>query len=149
MTTRPADAPALALAPLATMTLQLCAPLVIADTPAGTRWIVEAHSGRIDGDTVHAAIIGNANADWFVIGPDRIGTVDARLTAHTDDGALVLVQYHGRVDLAAEPLTIFIAPRFDCGDRRYRWLNVTQAVGKGTFTDATTLVYDLFVCRGS
>ena len=51
------------------MTLTVRAPTVLEGTPAGARWIVEAESGRIDGDRIHAEITGRANADWFIVGP--------------------------------------------------------------------------------
>jgi hypothetical protein len=98
----------------------------------------------IEGDRIRARLIGHANADWLILGPGQIGTVDARLLAETDDGALVLVQYNGRVDLSSGPGPIYIAPRFDCGDDRYRWLNRMQSVGRGSFVDPSALVYDLY-----
>jgi hypothetical protein len=132
------------LVPLATMTLTLRAPLVFEPTPGGSRWVVEAEAGQIEGARIRAEITGHANADWFVVGPGQIGTVDARLLAKTDDGAFVLLQYNGRVDVSAGPGPIYIAPRFDTGDERYRWLNLVQAVGRGAFVDLSTLVYDLY-----
>jgi hypothetical protein len=135
------------LIPLATMTLEVRPPVVFDPTPAGGRWIVEAEAGRIEGDRIQAGIKGNANADWFVVGPGQVGTVDARLLAETTDGALVLLQYNGRVDLSAGPGPIYIAPRFDTADERYDWLNKLQAVGKGAFVDRSTLVYELYEVR--
>ena len=41
---------------------------------------------------------------------------------------------------------VYIAPRFDTGDDRYRWLNGVQAVGKGRF-DGRTLTYELCEVR--
>ena len=135
----------LKLTPLATMSLTVRPPAVLEPVPTGARWIVEAEAGRLEGERIQATLKGSANADWFVIGPDQTGIVDARILAETDDGALVLLQYNGRVDLSlgrADP--IYIAPRFETGDERYRWLNLVQAVGKGSFVDRTTLVYELY-----
>lgn len=133
--------------PLATMTLTVEAPLMIEGTPSGARWIVQASAGRLEGDRMSAELEGAANADWFTLGPGQIGTVDARLLARTADGALILLQYNGRVDLEAGPAPIYIAPRFETGDDRYRWLNLVQAVGRGSFVDRSTLVYDLYEAR--
>jgi hypothetical protein len=136
------------LVPLATMTLRLRAPLILDPAPCGLRWIAQAESGRLAGDRLTASLTGQANADWFAIGPGGTGTVDARLTVETDDGALVLLEYNGRADVSAgAPEAIYIAPRFESGDERYRWLNLVQAVGKGTFVDPSTLVYELFEVR--
>src|SRR5687767_11698764 len=95
----PAESAPLALVPLATLTLQVRPPIVIDPTPAGSRWVVEAASGRLDGDRLTAEIEGSANADWFVLGPNQVGTVDARLRARTADGAELLLWYSGRVDM--------------------------------------------------
>ena len=135
------------LVPLATMTLSLREPLILEDTPSGGRWVVEAEGGVLDGPRIRAEIDGHANADWFTVGPHQIGTVDARLRARTTDDADVLLFYEGRVDLAAGPGPIYITPRFETSDDRYRWLNSLQAVGKGRFSDRSTLVYDLYEVR--
>lgn len=57
------------------------------------------------------------------MGPDGTGTVDVRVLVETADGALVFVQYQGRVDLSAGMgAPIYIAPRFETSDPRYAWL---------------------------
>lgn len=138
----------LRLVPLATMTLSVRPPVVLDDVPAGTRWIVEAESGRLEGERIDASIKGHANADWFVIGQASTGIVDARLLAKTEDDALILLQYGGRVDLSAGwDAPIYITPCFETGHERYRWLNALQVVGKGAFVDRTTLVYELYELR--
>jgi hypothetical protein len=140
-------APEAELVPLATLTFELRAPIVLDPTPSGVRWIVEVESGRIDGKRLRADIDAtHANADWFTVGPDQAGTVDARVLAETDDGAAVFLQYHGRVDLSSAGAPIYIAPRFETGAEQYRWLNTIQAVGKGAL-DGTTLTYQLYEIR--
>ena len=135
------------LVPLATMTAELTRPFVLRDTPAGTRQIFEVESGRIDGDRITARMKGKAAADWLAGGPDGIGTIDVRALVETDDGALVFIQYQGRVDASQNGRApVYIAPRFDTGDDRYRWLNGVQAVGKGRF-DGRTLTYELCEVR--
>lgn len=135
------------LVPLATMTLSVREPVVFEPTPSGSRWIVEVERGELVGARLDAEISGHANADWFVLGPGRVGTVDARLLIQTRDGAAVLVQYHGRVDLSTGSAPIYIAPRFETADERYTWLNTIQAVGRGSFVNARTLVYDLLAVQ--
>src|SRR5688500_5677875 len=114
----PAEEAPLALVPLGTLTLQVRPPLVIDPTPAGSRWLVEAAGGRIEGDRLTADIDGSASADWFVLGANQIGTVDARLRARTADGAALLLWYGGRVDMSNGLGPIYIAPRFECADER-------------------------------
>lgn len=133
------------LLPLATMSLEVRPPIVIEPVSDGARWIVEAKSGRLEGERLGGTITGHANADWFLISPDRVGTVDARLLVETEDGATILLEYNGRVDLSrGRDAPIYIAPRFETGHEGYRWLNSIQAVGKGHFVDRTTLVYELY-----
>jgi hypothetical protein len=132
------------LVPLCTISAVLERPLDIGKTPAGTRMIYEVVSARVDGERLSGEVKGKANADWVTISPDGIATIDVRSTLETDDGELVFVQYLGRTDVSngsGEP--IYIAPRFETGAERYRWLNKVQAVGKGFF-DGRTLNYEVY-----
>jgi hypothetical protein len=137
---------AIELVPLAHMIVELDVPFVLDGTPAGGRWIFEVGSGRLEGDRLNATLKGRALADWLTVGPDMIGTVDVRGLFETHDGALVYLQYHGRVDIGAGAPVTYIAPRFETGDDRYRWLNKIQAVGKGAL-DGSTLTYELYEVR--
>ena len=138
---------ALELVPLGTMTALLRPPFVLDGTPAGGRWIFEVAEGAIEGDRVRGSLKGRAAADWLVVGPDGTGTLDVRALFETDDGALVFVQYHGRLDLSDGPgAPVYATPRFETGDERYRWLNRIQAVGKGRL-DGPTLTYELYELR--
>ena len=137
---------AIELVPLCTMTAELRMPFVLKDTPAGERRIFEVRSGSIEGDRIKGAMKGTAAADWLVVGPDGTGTIDVRALVETDDGALVFIQYLGRVDVSAPDAPVYATPRFETGDDRYRWLNKIQAVGKGRF-DGSTLTYELCEVR--
>lgn len=137
----------LELVPLCTMDVELGTPHKVPRTPAGDRWIFEVTAGRIGGDRLRAGLKGTANGDWMTVGPGGVGTLDVRSLAETDDGALVFIWYHGRVDLSGGPgAPLFSTPRFESGDERYRWLNPIQAVGKGSY-DGTTLHYDVYELR--
>ena len=137
----------LELVPLCTMTSVLRAPFVLDGTPAGSRRIFEVVCGRVDGERLRGTAKGRSNADWLVVGPDGTGTLDVRVLFETHDGALVFMQYHGRVDLSAGGgAPVYATPRFETGDERYRWLNRVQAVGKGMF-DGTTLDYQVYELR--
>jgi hypothetical protein len=138
---------ALTLVPLGVMTAHLRRPFVLADTPAGSRYIFEVESGLIAGDRLNATLKGQANGDWLTVGPDGTGTLDVRALCETDDGALVFIVYNGRVDMSNGPgAPLYSTPRFETGDPRYSWLNKIQAVGKGEY-DGRTLVYQLFELR--
>jgi hypothetical protein len=134
------------LVPLATARVTLTQPFVMNETPAGSRWIVECADFTLDGERLRAKQKGHAAADWCAVGPDGTGTLDVRALFETDDGALVFVQYNGRIDLAGDASVVYNAPRFETGDERYRWLNKIQAVGKGVL-DGNTLTYELYEVR--
>lgn len=133
--------------PLCTMVAELGDPFVLANTPAGTRVIVEVKSLRVEGDRLRGTMKGNAAADWLTIGPDATGTIDVRLTMETDDGALVFVQYQGRRDFSqGMDAPVYTAPKFEAGDDRYAWINKVQAVAKGT-VEGMTLTYEVYELR--
>ena len=138
----------LTLVPLATMVAELRPPRCLPNTPAGTRMIYEVASGYHQWRAAQRqAASADAAADWLLVGPDGTGTLDVRSLVETDDGALVFLQYHGRVDLAdGADAPLYATPRFETGDPRYGWLNKLQAVGKGILS-GTTLTYELYELR--
>jgi hypothetical protein len=136
----------LELLPLATMVAELRPPKVLPRTPVGTRMIYEVVSGHLDGERLRAKMSGVASADWLLAGPDGTGTLDVRSLVETDDGAMVFIQYRGRVDLSTPGAPLYSTPRFETGDPRYGWLNKLQAVGKGVL-DGNTLTYELYELR--
>jgi Protein of unknown function (DUF3237) len=137
----------LELVPLCTIVIELTEPLILANTPAGTRVIVEVQDFRIEGDRLRGTMKGNAAADWLTIGPDNTGTLDVRATMETDDGAVIYVTYQGRRDFSQGlDAPIYTAPKFDTGDERYTWLNKIQAAAKGT-VEGTTLTYEVHELR--
>lgn len=139
---------AIELVPLATATLRLGEPVIITDTPVGTRAIVDILECVYEGDRIRAKKKGTAAADWATIGPDGTVGLDIRITMETDDGALIYVTYRGRGDfsqgLGAAP--IYTAPLFETGDERYAWLNKVQAVAKGII-EGDKLTYEFYEVR--
>ena len=74
------------------------------------------------GDRLRGEMLGAAGADWLIVTPEGTGTVDVRMALQTDDGAVIFVQYNGRMDLSRGfqfPMTAYVAPRFETGDERY------------------------------
>lgn len=122
------------LRPLCRVEAELAEPIVLPNTPSGTRRILEVVSLQLAGERLVATMKGRAAADWLTLSPDGlIGTLDVRCTLETDDGALIFMQYAGRARIANSSEAvhrIYVAPRFDTGDERYTWLNYIQAVGK-------------------
>ena len=141
---------AIELVPLCTVRIQLKPPIDAGAGPAGTRVIGELASAEFKGDRLAGELLGVAAADWLVISADGTGTVDARLTLRTDDGATVFVQYNGRMDFTNGfrfPITAYVAPRFETSDERYAWLNRVQAVGKGSLDEDLSLNYEWYETR--
>lgn len=139
---------ALELVPLCAVDAELAERIVLPGTPSGTRAILEVLSLQLIGTRLKAKLKGRAAADWLTMSLDgKIGTLDVRATLETDDGALVFMQYNGRLRYggADQPRQVFVAPRFDTGDPRYAWLNAVQAVGKGLIQPGSQhLHYEFF-----
>lgn len=137
--------PAPALVPLATLTAVLGDRHDVGDGPLGRRLVVDVRSVECTGERLGATMVGTAAADWFLVGPDGVGTIDVRMTLRTHDGALVLLEYEGRTRLGPDHPNL-VAGRFETGDPRYSWLNSVQMVGRGRL-DGTTVTYDLYEFR--
>jgi hypothetical protein len=133
------------LVPLCTMTLRVARPLDVGLTPTGQRMIAEIASGELAG-RVTGTLAGTSSADWFTRTSDGLGLPDVRIAISTHDHALILMRYHGRIRLVPDQEgSALIAPTFETGDPRYRWLNDIQAAGKGTFSaDRSRLDYELY-----
>jgi len=136
------------LVPLCTATITLADPIVLPNTPSGTRIIIEVVDAVLEGERLSGKQKGVASADWMTVGPENTGTLDVRGTFETHDGAVVYTTYRGRLDLSV-PLgnaPIYAAPLYETGDDRYAWLNRIQAVAKGTL-DGQTLTYEIAEVR--
>jgi len=141
---------AIELVPLCAIHIQLRPPIEVGAGPAGTRLVFELASVQVKGDRLRAELLGAAAADWAVVGPDGTGSLDIRETLRSDDGAVIFVQYNGRLDASQGlqfPMTIYVAPRFETGEERYAWLNRIQAVGKGILNEDLSLDYEWYEVR--
>jgi hypothetical protein len=112
----------------------------------GTRVIGTADSCTWDDGPVRASQIDPPANDWLTIDADGIGHVDARWVLRTDDGAVILIRYGGRLVYTDDGASVVTAPTFETNDPRYRWLNSVQAVAKGRRVDRD-LVYELYAVR--
>lgn len=134
----------LELVPLCHVELTLAAPHMVGEGPSGTRIVADITGMALTGERLTASLKGAGAADWLTVA-GSVATVDVRATLETDDGALVSVSYAGRSDVSGGIGTapFFVAPRFETGDERYRWLNAVQAVGKGLLADRSYDWYEL------
>jgi Protein of unknown function (DUF3237) len=140
------------LAPLCTLRIQLKAPIMVGAGCAGTRMIVEVASIAVKGDRLSGEMIGTAAADWILVGPEGTANVDVRAAVRTNDGAIIFMQYNGKIAADVSrgmkfPATGYVAPRFETSDQRYAWLNRIQAVGKGTLNEDFSLDYEWYEVR--
>lgn len=136
------------LVPLCTATITLAEPIILPNTPAGTRVIAEVRDATLEGERLRGRLEGVAAADWMTLGPEGTGTLDVRAVFRTHDDALVYTWYRGRLDLSVAPgsAPVYAAPLYDTGDERYAWLNRIQAVAKGTIA-GSTLTYEIAEVR--
>jgi Protein of unknown function (DUF3237) len=132
------------LVPLCTMTLMLGKAVDAGNAPAGQRMAAEITSaavfGRLNGG------LAAASSDWFTVTPGSLIFPDVRLAIQTEDGAVVLIRYAGRLLFAPGRESVaFIAPVFETGDPRYQWLNLVQAAGKGIMSaDLSRIDYEVY-----
>ncbi len=134
------------LEPLGQLQLDLTERTELGKTPAGRRSIVSITGGKMTGERLTGTVKGPA-ADWFLLRPDRSGTLDVRFTLETDDGAVILVSYTGKADFSQGfDAPMYSCPTFETGDERYAWLNGVQAVAKGTM-EGVSLTYEVCLLR--
>jgi Protein of unknown function (DUF3237) len=138
-----------------TLTVDFAGMTIIGQTPAGLRRIVPVSGGTFSGERLNGTVL--PGADWVVNRPDGVMVIDVRLALKTGDGAMIYLTYQGRFLAEPEAMARFakgalldpseyslaISTKFECGDRRYAWLNNVVAVGTGTQT-ATGPVYTVF-----
>ncbi len=134
---------AIELVALCTIDITLRDPIVVGEGPSGSRLIYEVVSAELVGERLRATSHGQASGDWVTV-TGTVATLDVRATFVTADGAIILVQYRGRINLADG--TIYVAPLFETGDARYAWLNSIQAVGKGRL-EGNRLSYEWYEVR--
>ncbi len=125
------------LEPLFDITAEIAPPILIADTPDGTRAIVHVTGGKFEGPRLKGTVLASGG-DWFLMRPDGVGVIDVRLVLKTDDGENIYMTYTGRGKMGATGLTgISTAPVFAASIKgKYAWLNGVQAFAEGETTPA-------------
>ena len=120
-----------------------------------------ADSGTFEGPKLKGEVLPMSGGDWALVRPDGSGALDVRITLQTNDGALILMTYQGRMVASPENFDYALDfakpddpdganryyfrsnPLFETGDSRYAWLNHIVAVGKGRTGDGG-VIYDVF-----
>ncbi len=133
------------LEPLFEITAEVAPPIVISDTPDGTRVIVHITGGKFEGARLKGTLLASGG-DWFLMRADGVGVIDVRLALQTDDGENIYMTYTGRGRMGATGLTgISTAPTFAASTKgKYAWLNSVQAFAEGE-TTLSGVKYKLYV----
>ena len=136
--------PTATLKPMGVITVQLGEMVETGAGPKGARIVVDVLTVKVESDRVIATLATNDAADWLTLSEEgTLGVLDVRLTLRTDDGAIIYVEYGGRVDMTTG--LIAAAPTFQTGDDRYKWLNRVQAVSAGHVNLETgVLIYNIY-----
>jgi len=134
--------------------------LDLGDGPLGRRFFDRVSTGSFEGSRLRGEVL-SGSADPLLRRADGVAVINARAVLRTDDGALILMTYDGRVvippDVApligdrerwhdVDPSRYFIrtAPLFETGADRYRWLNSVVAVGYGYLAEDGGIGYRVF-----
>jgi uncharacterized protein DUF3237 len=144
--------------------IPLAAPVDVGAGPDGRRIVLMAQSGRFSGPRLRGEVVPLSGGDWARRRRDGVSVIDARLCLRTEDGAMILMTYQGRLQASPENQDYArdfaksddpagarryyfrTNPLFETGDERYAWLNAIVAVGSGRTGDGG-VVYDVFEVR--
>lgn len=117
----------------------------------------EMVSATLEGPRIHATS-SLTGLDWFTPAAGAYGRPHVRLAFHTDDGALVLLDYHGIVEASAafkravgtngatawSDQYMRMAMLFDTTSPRYQWLAQHLFVARGRLLAAYELLYEIY-----
>jgi Protein of unknown function (DUF3237) len=118
-------------------------PLVIGDSVAGLRRVINITGGAVAGPRLNGRVLAGG-ADTQLIRADGLTEIDARYVIEADDGALISVENiglrHGPPELMAriqrgehvDPALIYFrtAPRFETGAPAHVWMTRALFVAK-------------------
>lgn len=148
------------LTPLATMTAYVDSVTTTGRMDTGVRQLYVVRDGTVSGERINGTILAGGG-DNMLVDPGGLGHVDARVTWKTDDGAIIYVQYYGRVvmnektgeafktggEIAFGDAHFVTQPRFECGDPRYAWLNSVVAIAEGRVAAGRAIQYQIYQCE--
>ncbi|MGI4791144.1 MAG: DUF3237 domain-containing protein [Janthinobacterium lividum] len=128
----------------------------VGETPLGKRIIVPIVSGSFEGERLRGTL-EPGGADWMTLRRDGVTALDVRLVLRTDDGAQIMLTYHGlrhgppevMARLAQGELVeaseyyLRTTLYFETSAEKYLWLNRLVAVATGQ-RPPTGPIYDVF-----
>ncbi|HEX3689670.1 MAG TPA: DUF3237 domain-containing protein [Solirubrobacteraceae bacterium] len=138
---------------------ELGEPLELGETLWGRRRVIPVAGGAFEGPQLRGTILAGG-ADWQVVHPDGMATIDTRYTLQTHDGALISVATqgvrHGPPEVLARiaagelvgPAEYYfrVAVRYEVAEAEYGWLNRIVAVASAIRL-ANAVAYDAYVVR--
>ncbi len=138
---------------------ELGEPLELGQTLWGRRRVIPIAGGEFDGPRLRGTVLAGG-ADWQVVHPDGMATIDTRYTLHTHDGALISVATqgvrHGPPEVLAriaagelvDPAEYYfrVSIRYEVAESEYGWLNRIVAIASAVRL-ANTVVYDAYEVR--
>ncbi len=139
-----------------TFTAAVSPPVAVGATPLGGRMCFAMGAGEASGARIKGKFL--SGGDWLQIGSDGYGRVDVRGQIETHDGAFIYIQYPGFLQMneaigaalqsgagtAFEDAYLRTAPRLECGDPRYAWVNHTLFVGAGRLLPGGKVEYRIY-----
>lgn len=129
------------------------APLVVGQTPAGLRRVVDILEGSFDGPLLRGTIMPGG-ADWQILRSDGVAELHAHYVLKTHDGILIQVRNrglrHGPEEVLrriaegepVEPSEYYFrtVPVFEAPEGAYAWLNRSVFVGTAERRSASVKV---------
>jgi hypothetical protein len=127
------------------MRLQVSGMQPLGMTPNGNRRVGLVAGGTFAGERLRGTVLPGG-ADWIIVRPDGVTTLDVRLVLQTDDGAAIGMVYRGlrhgpaeimrRLDRGemVDPSEYYFrtAIMFETAAATYDWLNRIFAIGTGS-----------------
>lgn len=119
---------------------------LIGDGPRGLRRITYpgAAGATVRGPKLNGTVL-QGGGDPFLMRPDGVGEVDARITIQADEGDLIMMSYKGILVYSREALDaqakgervpqeknyFYVSVLFETASERYRWLNAILGIARG------------------
>jgi len=127
-------------------------------SPTGARLCWQVTTATLTGPRINATL-AMPGVDWIRLGDDGIRRQDLRAQLMTDDDTLILLHYdlamirsterflaalqHGQPTEFADQY-MRIAPQFEVGAGRYRWLQESLFIGEGRLSGPQAITYDIY-----
>jgi hypothetical protein len=139
-----------------TYLLEVEGPLVSAGGGEPPHQFWQMRHATLEGSAIRAAS-ALPGIDWFTPGEGAFGRPHVRLPFRTEDGAIVLLEYHGVVEASAafaaavehdtatdwDDQYMRMALFFETGVPRYRWLTESLFLARGRLRGAKAIEYEV------